>query len=91
MKCKNCGAVLPESLICDYCGADNSPEFRAKFDDKGMGIIECKCETVECYISEIEIDSVVPDSGTNGYEIFPRLHPASVGDPFHQRETEIWY
>ena len=63
VKCKNCGAILPESLICEYCEADNSPEFRAKFDDKGIGTIEYKGETVECYISEIEIDSVVPDSG----------------------------
>lgn len=55
VKCKNCGAVLPESLVCEYCGADNSPGFKAKFNDKGYGTIEYGGKKIRCYISDIEI------------------------------------
>ena len=64
IKCKNCGAVLPKSLVCEYCGADNSPEFRAKFDDKGYGTIEYDGKKIVCYISEIEIQSIIPEPGS---------------------------
>ena len=59
LRCKVCGAILPENLICEYCGADNSPEFKAKFDDKGMGTIEFNGETVRCYISDIEVECLL--------------------------------
>ena len=62
-KCSVCGAVLPESLVCEYCGADNSPGFKAKFDDNGIGTIEYDGETVRCYISDIEVESLYGDAG----------------------------
>lgn len=64
VKCKNCGAVLPESLVCEYCGADNSPGFRAKFNNKGYGTIEYDGKKIVCYISEIEIESLIPEPGS---------------------------
>jgi hypothetical protein len=63
LRCKVCGAILPENLICEYCGADNSPEFRAKFDDKGIGNIEYNGEQIKCYISDIEVESLYGDAG----------------------------
>lgn len=61
VKCKNCGAILPESLICEYCGADNSPEFKAKFNDKGMGTIKYNGETIRCYIESMELEQIYTD------------------------------
>lgn len=62
-KCSVCGAILPENLVCEYCGADNSPEFKAKFDDDGIGTIEFNGETIRCYISNIEVENFYGDAG----------------------------
>lgn len=53
IRCSVCGAVLPESLICEYCGANNSPQFQGKFDEDYKGTLEINGETIACYIGSI--------------------------------------
>lgn len=67
-KCSVCGAILPESLVCEYCGADNSPEFKAKFDDKGMGIIEWNGEKIKCFIESVDVDTLCSSDVARTYD-----------------------
>lgn len=75
-KCKNCGAVLHESLVCEYCGYDNSPEFRAKFDDKGYGTLEYKGKKFNVFISEIRWNTYEGMSGRDASGKF--VHPKTI-------------
>lgn len=56
-KCKCCGATdLPRSLICEYCGTDNSPRFKGEFTESIYGTITIRGESINCWITEVEIE-----------------------------------